>query len=41
MLDDIREKINEKFPHLKNNPRLRPYLVNQTKLNAKARHLWV
>ncbi|CAD8199978.1 unnamed protein product [Paramecium pentaurelia] len=40
-LDDVREKIKEKFPHLNNNPRLRPYLQNQTQLNHKARQTWV
>ncbi|CAD8111460.1 unnamed protein product [Paramecium sonneborni] len=39
-LDELREKIKEKQPHLENNPRLRPYLVNQTKLNQKARFEW-
>ncbi|CAD8202516.1 unnamed protein product [Paramecium octaurelia] len=40
-LDDVREKVKEKFPHLNNNPRLRPYLQNQTQLNHKARLEWV
>ncbi|CAD8119529.1 unnamed protein product [Paramecium sonneborni] len=39
-IDEIRDKINLRYPHLQHNPRLRPFLINHTKLNHKARMLW-
>ena len=40
-LDEVRDKITEKFPDLLKNHTLRPYLINKTKLNIKARKLWI
>ncbi|KAM3138145.1 hypothetical protein pb186bvf_009818 [Paramecium bursaria] len=40
-LDEVRDKITEKFPDLLKNHSLRPFLVNKTKLNVKARKLWI
>ncbi|CAD8089599.1 unnamed protein product [Paramecium primaurelia] len=39
-LDQVRDKIKEKYPHLQHNQHLGPLLQNRTKLNQKARVMW-
>ncbi|CAD8104832.1 unnamed protein product [Paramecium sonneborni] len=39
-IDQIRDQINLRYPHLQHNPRFRPFLINHSQLNHKARMLW-
>ena len=40
LVDKIRDKINDKYPNLKNHPSFSPFLVNKTQSIKKARKEW-